>query len=231
LRLLVSAAAPKISAVERLGAVKMNDLRETNLIHTTTATTLRCPACALALNPASFSGGAAVDCPACRSQLCAAFFPAFDQPPLTISTASGERALEGEAACFFHPEKRAALACDACGRFLCELCDLPLGARHVCPTCLASGAAPELVTHRTCWSQTALIVGFLPLLIGWIVWPFVIVSGLVAIFLALWAWNKPGSLVNGPRRWAAVAGLIGGLLQIGLIVGIGVLLWHTVTHG
>src|SRR5262245_7047228 len=106
---------------------------------------IRCPRCALALDPAGFADSGVVDCPACRSQLRGAIFPACQNPPAAVSTASGERGLEGEAVCFFHPEKRAAIACQACGRFLCALCDMPLGARHVCPTCLASGKTEELI--------------------------------------------------------------------------------------
>ena len=33
-------------------------------------------------------------------------------------------ALDGEASCYFHAHKRAAVPCDGCGRFLCSLCDL-----------------------------------------------------------------------------------------------------------
>ena len=46
---------------------------------------------------------------------------------------SGERILvEGEAACFYHAEKRATVACSACGRFLCALCDLDFSDHHFC---------------------------------------------------------------------------------------------------
>jgi hypothetical protein len=219
----------------RPGAVKINDLRETNLIRMTVtaaapAHAIRCPRCALALEAAAFGGGATIECPACRSELTATFFPAFENPPPAISTASGERALDGEATCFFHPEKRASLACEGCGRFLCALCDMPLGARHLCPACLGSGRRAELVSHRVCWSRVTLLTGLLPVFLGWIVWPFLIFTGLATIFIGLWTWKKPGSLVRGPRHWAAVLGLVGGLVQVGIFSGAMYLIIRVMRH-
>jgi hypothetical protein len=198
--------------------VKINDPPETNLIRMTVTDTaparsIRCPKCALALDSTNSANG--VECPACRSHLTAMFFPAFDNPPAGISTASGERALEGEAACFFHPEKRAAIACESCGRFLCALCDLPLGARHLCPACLHADRRTDLVNHRTCWSRVTLLLGVLPLLLSFMIWPFLVFTGLATIFTGFWTWKKPGSLVRGPRRWASVVGILGGFAQVG----------------
>src|SRR3954470_7399428 len=105
-----------------------------------------------------------ITCPRCREELRISVFP----PLFTQSTpaeSAGNRAMEGEATCFFHPEKRAERPCDRCGRFLCALCDLPLGARHLCPACLKSGAEqdaalPELVSRRVSWGRMALLLAF-----------------------------------------------------------------------
>lgn len=191
---------------------------------------IRCPQCALALDLAGFDAGATVECPACRSQLRAATFPAFENPPTAVSTSSGEHALDGEAACFFHPEKRAVLACEGCGRFVCALCDVPLGTRHLCPTCLGASKAPELVTHRWCWSNVALLLGVGPLVLAFGMWPMLVMTGPAAIFMALWSWSKPGSLIAGARRWAALVGLIGGVLQLGIIAGVAILIWKVLPH-
>src|SRR3954447_23540425 len=88
---------------------------------------LRCPKCATPFEPEPALAGGAMECSRCLSNLAFALFPAFYAPPAAVSTASGERAGEGEAVCFFHPEKRAECACDRCGRFICALCDLPFG--------------------------------------------------------------------------------------------------------
>src|SRR5882724_9309187 len=38
-----------------------------------------------------------------------------------------ESAMEGEAACFDHPGKRAVAACSQCGRYVCGLCSIDFG--------------------------------------------------------------------------------------------------------
>lgn len=82
-----------------------------------------------------------------------------------------------------------------------------------------------------CWSMAALLVGILPLFLAIVIWPFLIVTGLIAIFLALWGWRKPGSLVKGARHWAAIVGLFGGLVQVGGVVAFGAFLWSLIRNG
>ena len=107
-----------------------------------------CPACGFALPLDALARGGEAPCPQCRARLSGTLFPMFWSPePAAPSLA--DHAGDDEAVCFFHPENRAALACDRCGRFLCAVCDMPLGTRHLCPTCLTSGLGgeklPELV--------------------------------------------------------------------------------------
>lgn len=184
----------------------------------TPGATLSCPRCRLALDPASAAAAAEIACPSCRSALTVRIFPAFTNPPAAIPATSGESAIDGEAACFFHAGKRAATTCDRCGRFLCALCDVPFGGRHLCPLCLDSTKLPELIHRRVVWSHVAAIVGWLPLPMCF-VWPVYFFTGPAAVFLALWKWNAPGSLVHGRRRGMAIAAIIGGLLQISAVVG------------
>jgi hypothetical protein len=181
-------------------------------------TALRCPKCALGLDPAVAGTGAELTCPACRTHFIAQLFPAFVSPVQMVSTASGERAVEGEAVCFFHPEKGASVACERCGRFLCALCDVPLGGKHLCPSCLDTTKMPELVNRRLIWSQLSMLVGILPIVFACL-YPFYVITGPAAIFLGIWKWKAPGSLVRGPRRGLAVVGIIGGTVQILIIAG------------
>ena len=74
--------------------------------------------------------------------------------------------------------------------------------------------------QRACWSRITLLLGVLPLIFGWILWPLLVFSGLATIFIGLWTWRKPCSLVHGPRRWAAVVGILGGLTQVGGVGGV-----------
>jgi hypothetical protein len=176
-----------------------------------------CPGCGFALPLDTLSRENETACPQCRAILSGGLFPAFWQPT-SAPQSLADHAAEGDAVCFFHPENRAALSCDRCGRFLCTVCDMPLGTRHLCPTCLSSGLTgdklQELVVGRFQWADTALLLGGLPLLVCIFVWPVLIVTGPAAIFCALFGWKKPGSLPRGRRRWAAVVGLVCGLLQV-----------------
>jgi hypothetical protein len=149
--------------------------------------------------------------------LSVALFPAFQSPPEEVSTASGKRAEEGEAVCFFHPEKRAESSCEQCGRFICALCDLPLGGRHLCPKCLDASKVPELINRRFVGGYFAMLLGivpiiFLPISLG--CFYLLPMLGGTAIGFAIWSWKKPGSLVQGSRHGLAILGLIGGMLQL-----------------
>jgi hypothetical protein len=194
---------------------------------------LPCPACRIGLAPAAFAMDAPMLCPSCRVPLEGVIFPAFWRED---ESAAG-RALpagEAEAACFFHPENRAALSCERCGRFICTVCDLPIGSRHLCPSCVSAGLTgeklPEIVPRRFLWGEAALYFGTIPLLLAIGLWPFLIVTGLIAIFLALWGWRRPGSIPRGARRWPAIVGIIGGLLQIAAWLGMTVLITNGLRH-
>ncbi len=194
---------------------------------------LACPVCRAPLATDSLAPDRAASCPQCLSPWTGAVFPAFrNQEP----TGAGNAAIaaEGDAVCFFHPQNRAALSCERCGRFICAVCDLEVGARHICPTCLSSGLdgekLPEVVPWRFLWSDAALLAGLIPILIGIAVYPVFIFSGPVAIFLALFGWRKPGSLTRGRRRWAAVVGIVLGVLQIAIWIGLLALIWGIKTR-
>ena len=191
-----------------------------------------CPACGFALPLDALAGGSQTACPQCRAGLSGALFPAFWQPaPSAFSLA--EHAGDGEAVCFFHPENRAALSCERCGRFICAVCEFNIGARRICPSCLSSGLAgeklPELIPWRFIWSDAALFTGLMPLLLGIFMWPFIVVSGAAAIFLAIFGWKRPGSLPRGRRRGAAMVGIVGGAVQIAIWITVVILIFTSRT--
>jgi hypothetical protein len=99
---------------------------------------------------------------------------------------------------------------------------MPLGARHLCPTCLSSGLGaeklPELVVRRFHWANSAFLAGLLPLL-AFFIWPVFVVTGPLAIFCALFGWKRPGSIPRGRRHWVAVIGLVLGVVQLAVLVG------------
>lgn len=77
-------------------------------------------------------------CPSCGVLIKADVFPALFRELPTGN--SGETLLmDDEAACFYHPGKKAVVPCSVCGRFLCALCDIDFNGRHICPSCLETG--------------------------------------------------------------------------------------------
>src|SRR5215469_11439342 len=74
-------------------------------------------------------------CPGCRSPLQVEIFPALFRA--STPGRSGEAVMEAtESSCFYHPAKKAVIPCEACGRFLCGLCDCEFNGSHLCPSCL-----------------------------------------------------------------------------------------------
>jgi hypothetical protein len=180
--------------------------------------TLACPRCRTALAPGDFAATHDTACPQCRTVLRGAIFPAFHRDAAEAVPGLADRAGDGEAACFFHAENRAERTCDRCGRFICHVCDMPVGAQRLCPSCLSGALETDrehaLVAWRFLWADSALIFGVLPIVLGIFIWPFLVLTGITAIVLGFQAGRRPGSVVRGLRRWAAVLGIVGGVLQV-----------------
>src|SRR5688572_22390826 len=97
-----------------------------------------CPACYTALPPSHFNTRSFETCPACQARIQAEVFPAAFR--ILGPGQTGERILlQGESSCFYHEQKKAVVPCDACGRFLCALCDVDLNGKHLCSQCLDTG--------------------------------------------------------------------------------------------
>src|SRR5271155_1655973 len=85
-----------------------------------------------------FNTGEIEPCPFCGTRTMIEIFPAMFRP--IGNNSAGEKIVSSEdAACFYHPQKKAAIPCDNCGRFLCALCDVELNGQHLCPNCIQSG--------------------------------------------------------------------------------------------
>jgi hypothetical protein len=160
---------------------------------------LSCPKCRGALPPPQAEGAGMAVCPRCRTRAEFEVFPAhFAGPRLGRP---GEALVDAsEASCFFHPEKRASIACESCGRFLCALCDLEMEGRHICPTCLAAGrkkgALQNFDQFRVNWPGIALLMTIvLPL----VFYPFTPLFALGALVVVAVGLRQPGS-ITGRRR-------------------------------
>jgi len=174
---------------------------------------ITCSKCHLPLPEGAINTGDFIECPFCSTPIQIDAFPALLRPVQTGM--AGETILvEGEAGCFYHPAKRASVPCASCGRFLCALCDVELNGEHICPVCLESGQKKgklsQLENKRTLYDSAALSLTILPLLM----WPLTLFTAPAAVVLAIYAWNKPSSIVGRTRARIYLA-LFFGLLEMG----------------
>ena len=163
-----------------------------------------CPSC---------SGDIALDdtgsqtCPYCDKQLQIRVWPILRQ------NTSAATALSDQATCFFHPDKVFQACCQRCGRFVCALCDLQLGAEHVCPACFERGRAGS-EAGKAEWRYRDVLYDSIALTLGWgwiLVWPVFGVAFPAVIFLHVKYRKAPRSYLiprSGWRFWAAYAGMV-----------------------
>jgi hypothetical protein len=158
-----------------------------------------------------------MSCPHCRRAFSVTLFPALFRE--AERGRAGEPVVDGtEAACFFHASRKAVVACETCGRFLCELCDLPVGDRHTCPACLegrTTPARPETTVASArregvlLYDNIALALAVLPILAFY----FTVLTAPMALFVVLRYWNRQVSPVPRRRTRFVVAGAVA-LVQI-----------------
>jgi len=128
---------------------------------------------------------------------------------------AGETLTDDQASCFYHAQKKAVIPCDHCGRFLCALCDVEWGGKHLCPACLEAGKKKgkivSLERHRLLYDSTALKIAVLPVITIW----FTLVSAPIALYLAIRYWNSPMSLVRRTKIRFVLAMVISSLQILG----------------
>lgn len=192
---------------------------------------LQCPACQAMLLEGMLNQPRWTPCPACGVPLQVEVFPALFRR--MAPGQSGEILLiEGESACFYHPQKKAVLPCDACGRFLCALCDCELNGQHFCPACLETGRTKgkikSLQYQRTRYDSIALALAIVPLIppIFFLFSCFTLITAPASLFVAIFYWNAPRSLVRSLKT-GYVAAMVLALLQL---AGWGALIVALATH-
>lgn len=175
--------------------------------------TLHCMKCKAPLPPDRFNTVSPEPCPACGVSVHTFVFPALYREP-EEGEASTPVVLDNEAGCFYHPGKKATIACEGCGRFLCALCDVELGERHVCTGCLDSekkkGKLENLSKSRVLYDEAALALAILPLLM----WPATILTAPATLFVVARYWKSPGSIVPRSKFKFVLATLVA-LIEIG----------------
>ncbi len=190
-----------------------------------------CLGCGYALPLPEVASAAGTRCPRCRARQSGRLFRAAFYPPQDPPT---EPASPGEAVCFQHATKRAAVACDHCGRFLCPLCDLTFGQTHSCPDCVVAARRAEderWIARRLNLDTIALATAILPVLL---IWPSLI-GGPASIYLGIRALRQPPGPLPRSRVRAYLALAIGAFVVVGwlvlLITAFGTLLYRGGTRG
>jgi hypothetical protein len=166
--------------------------------------TVACSKCKAPI-PSSLLDGAFHSCPNCLTSIRVLVFPAF-AAERTVALAE-PTVIEGESSCFYHPHKKAVLACESCGRFLCSLCDIELSGVHRCPRCLEAGKRKQeldaLEMQHTRYDRIA----FALTTVGLLFWPVTLITAPAALFLVVRFWHRRSKILPGSRLLFIMAGL------------------------
>jgi len=180
--------------------------------------TVPCPHCAGDVVPVDTETGWQF-CPSCANRVQACSWAIVRQ------NANAAAALSNQATCFFHPDKAFQACCQRCGRFVCALCDLQLGAEHVCPACFERGRGAQSGAEASAeWRDRDVLYDSIASTVGWgwiLFWPAIIAAIPAVIVLHVKFRKAPRSYLiprSGWRFWAAYVGLIWAPLLFGIIV-------------
>ena len=175
---------------------------------------LVCPNCRTPLPGEFFNSPGMSNCYSCNTPLQVHAFPALFRK-LTTGKSGENMMQEGAATCFFHAQKRAIVPCDACGRFLCALCDMEVGGRHLCPQCASSGAkkgkVKDLQNRRDLYDNFALLLAIAPLPFSYLT----IITAPVSLYYCAQYWNTEISVVPRSKTRFVVAIILSSLQLVG----------------
>ncbi len=159
---------------------------------------IQCINCRQPLPDNSFNAGFKA-CPNCGATVQARLYPALFRELSTIQAGQIDL-VEGESSCFYHEDKKAAVHCAHCGRFLCQLCDMLIENRHLCPQCILSqlskGQLETLQRGRFLYHNLALSLAVLNWIVGWCMLGL---PGMLAIFFGVRAWTAPPAIYQKTR--------------------------------
>lgn len=169
-----------------------------------------CAQCSTSLPEWELAAGGQATCGECSATNIVRAYPALLEQRQAVQA---ESAVEGEAACFDHPAKKAVAACQQCGRYVCQLCAVEFEGVVRCPACAAGGVAvprnTQEVTRRTLYDSIALTIPLAAL----IMWPLTIIAAPASLVVSIAKWRQPLSLVRR-SRWRFVLAILIDLAQI-----------------
>jgi DNA-directed RNA polymerase subunit RPC12/RpoP len=189
---------------------------------TSISATLFCPRCEREL-PVESTQTRGARCYHCESRVEAVVFPAALR---TASTLADQAVVSGDATCFFHDDRVAAVSCSNCGRFLCNLCRIEWSGGGLCVACVEAlrhpGKSTALESNRFHFDSLALALAIIPSLL---IFPSLLTAP-AALGLALVTIRRSCSIT--PRsKWRFVVAM---LLSLAVICAWAWLLIYSVSH-
>lgn len=172
-----------------------------------------CNKCGAVLPPEMYNTSRLDMCSSCGTPVRIDVFPALFRP-IQTGVKSVSLPEDDVSSCYYHPQKKAAIPCETCGRFLCSLCDIEFNDRHLCPSCIETGRKKRkiknLENHRVLYDRIAFFLSVAPILLFWVT----IITAPASIIIAIRHWKSPLSII--PRtRVRYILAIFFSSLQIG----------------
>lgn len=173
---------------------------------------VKCPDCTYPLDAEGYNIPVFQSCKSCKTGVLVYALPAlYRRTSKNTETAAAQME---DAACFYHASNKAEEVCGDCGRFLCNLCSLPLDDEILCVSCLELRRKKETGHHtlkprQLRYDKLAIQLAVLPLLF----WPLTFITAPAALFVVLKYWKR--KLEFAPhRKTRMVFAFIFALLEI-----------------
>lgn len=171
------------------------------------------------------------DCANCgQSNGVAAFPKSIQRSPAPPPLLPEDPPAEGEAVCFYSPNRRATAACDHCGVLISAPWSAAWGSETVCLKCLEhlreDRKDERFISGCTRWDNIALAISLIPF--TFIFWWAAFITAPAALFLAIRHWNTPRGIIPVGRTRLVLAILLS-LLQIGGIAAAFFGIWTAIT--
>lgn len=190
-----------------------------------TADAMTCPSCQSLLPAEAINTDYAIACPACEKTIAAWRFPRADyhEPPVML----GERITDDseEAGGFYQPDRKAVAICDACGVFVSPLHAVAVGEQTICPRCIEREQndpdSTHLLRERIRYDHLAILLSLGVLIM---MWPLLIISAPIALYLVVRHYRRPGSIVQRSKTGFIIAGIISGLCVLLALTILGAIL-------
>ncbi|MBN4074095.1 hypothetical protein JYT61_00890 [bacterium AH-315-E10] len=185
---------------------------------------MNCLKCKADLPVNTYNTGTLIPCPACRTRIQLHVFPAAIKK---AEEGEGGESLTSDidASCFYHQNSQADATCEACGKFLCKLCDVFINEKHFCPNCVNLNENSETNLKKkadtTHYDSVALSLA----LVATLIFYFGIVLIPASLYFSIRYFNKPQSIVPRTRIRFIIAILISCLHLIGWTIAFILIAW------